>query len=136
MIGARHKSNAYLLNSLETEGEYMPSFSDIQAFVNYKINNRLSLNTLFNYSNNKYQHIPANKTTRFGTISVPLELRIYFEGQEIDSYETFFNTYNLSYQANDHLKTDLILTAFQTYESETFDILGQYWLSEVDNDLG
>ena len=35
-----------------------------------------------------------------------------------------------------HLKTDLTLTAFQTYESETFDILGQYWLSEVDNDLG
>ena len=136
LIGARHKSNAYLLNSLETEGEYKPSFSDIQAFVNYQISNRLSLNTLFNYSNNKYQHIPANKTTRFGTISVPLELRIYFEGQEIDSYETFFNAYNLSYQANEHLKTDLTLTAFQTYESETFDILGQYWLSEVDNDLG
>ena len=136
LIGARHKSNAYLLNSLETEGEYKPSFSDIQAFVNYQISNRLSFNTLFNYSNNKYQHIPANKTTRFGTISVPLELRIYFEGQEIDSYETFFNAYNLSYQANEHLKTYLTLTAFQTYESETFDILGQYWLSEVDNDLG
>ena len=69
-------------------------------------------------------------------LAFPLELRIYFEGQEIDSYETFFNAYNLSYQANDHLKTDLTLTTFQTYESETFDILGQYWLSEVDNDLG
>ena len=80
--------------------------------------------------------ILANKTTRFGTISVPLELRIYFEGQEIDSYETFFNAFNLSYQANEHLKTDLILTAFQTYESETFDILGQYWLYELENDLG
>ena len=104
LLGVRHKSNAYLLNSLETEGEYKPSFSDIQAFVNYQISNRLSFNTLFNYSNNKYQHIPANKTTRFGTISVPLELRIYFEGQEIDSYETFFNAFNLSYQANEHLK--------------------------------
>jgi hypothetical protein len=136
LLGVRHKSNAYLLNSLETEGEYKPSFSDIQAFVNYQISERLSFNTLFNYSRNKYQHIPTNKTTRFGTISVPLELRIYFEGQEIDNYETFFNAYNLSYQANDNLKTDLTLTAFQTYESETFDILGQYWLSEVDNNLG
>ena len=136
LLGVRHKSNAYLLNSLETEGEYKPSFSDVQAFLSYQISKRLSLNTLLNYSRNKYQHKPANKTTRFGTISVPLELRIYFEGQEIDSYETFLNAYNLSFQANENLKTDLTFTAFQTYESETFDILGQYWLSEVDNDLG
>ena len=130
LIGARHKSNAYLLNSLETEGEYKPSFSDIQAFVNYQISNRLSFNTLFNYSNNKYQHIPANKTTVLVQLAFPWNYAFILKDRN-DNYETFFNAYNLSYQANEHLKTDLTLTAFQTYESETFDILGQYWLQKL-----
>ena len=136
LIGLRHKSNQYLLNSLETQGEYKPQFTDIQSYLNYQLNDKISMSALLNYSKNKYQHIPANKTTRFGTISVPLELRIYFEGQEVDSYETFFGAYDFNYSVSQDLKLNFTLSAFQTYESETFDILGQYWLSEVDNDLG
>ena len=94
------------------------------------------MSTLLNYSNNKYQHIPSNSTTRFGTVSMPLELQIFFEGQEIDQYETFFGAYDLQYSPLNNLKLNVIVSGFQTYESETFDILGQYWLSEVDNNLG
>ena len=136
LLGVRNKSNQYLLNSLETQGEYKPSFTDFQSFIDYKFNNKFSMSTLLNYSRNKYQHIPSNKTTRFGTISVPLELRIYFEGQEVDSYETFFGAHEFKYLPKSNLKLQMTLSAFQTFESETFDILGQYWLSEVDNDLG
>lgn len=136
LVGVRHKSNQYLLNSLETQGEYNPNFTDIQSFINHKINDKWSISTLFNYSRNKYQHIPANKTTRFGTISVPLELRVYFEGQEIDSYETFFGASNFLYRPINNMNMSFTFSAFQTFESETFDILGQYWLSEIDNDLG
>ncbi len=136
LVGVRHKSNQYLLNSLETKGQYKPRFTDFQAYVNYAVNSRWSMSTLLNYSNNKYHHIPTNSTTRFGTISVPLELRIFFEGQEIDQYETFFGAYNLQFTPKSNLKLNVTASAFQTYESETFDILGQYWLSEVDNNLG
>ena len=136
LLGVRHKANQYLLNSLETKGEYKPRFTDVQAMLTYTINNKWSMSTLLNYSNNKYQHIPSNSTTRFGTVSIPLELRIFFEGQEIDQYETFFGAYDLQYSPLNNLKLNVIVSGFQTYESETFDILGQYWLSEVDNNLG
>ena len=136
LLGVRHKTNQYLLNSLETKGEYKPHFTDVQAMITYAASSKWSMTTLLNYSNNKYLHIPSNATTRFGTISIPLELRIYFEGQEIDQYETFFGAYDLQFTPRKNLNLNVTLSGFQTFESETFDILGQYWLSEVDNNLG
>lgn len=136
LFGARKKSNQYVLNSLDTKGEYKPSFADIQTYLNYDITDKWSVSFLGNYSKNKYHHIPQNRTTRFGTISVPLEVRIFFEGQEIDQYETFFGAFNSSFQPNKNVHLNFTASAFRTYESETFDILGQYWLYELDNDLG
>ena len=136
LIGARNKSTKYILNSLDTQGEYNPSFSDIQSYLSYTINDKWSVSYLGNYSKNTYQHIPQNRVTRFGTISVPLEVRIFFEGQEIDEYETFFNAINTSWQPNVNTNLNFIVSTFKSYESETFDILGQYWLYELENDLG
>ena len=136
LVGARKKSTKYVLNSLDTQGEYNPDFSDIQTYLSYAINNKWSVSYLGNYSKNTYHHIPQNRETRFGTISVPLEVRIFFEGQEIDEYETFFNAINTSWQPSENTNLNFTASAFRTYESETFDILGQYWLYELDNDLG
>ncbi len=136
LIGARKKSTKYVLNSLDTQGEYTPDFTDVQTYVNYDFSDQLSIAYLGNYSNNRYQQIPQNRSTRFGTISVPLEVRIFFEGQEIDEYETFFNALSFNWQPNSNINLNLTGSAFTTYESETFDILGQYWLYEIENDLG
>ena len=65
-----------------------------------------------------------------------LKLRIYFEGQESDKYNSYFGAFNTSILPN--LKTKLNFTAsgFQTIESESYDILGEYWLYQLDNNLG
>lgn len=136
LIGARKKSTKYVLNSLDTQGEYTPDFTDVQTYVSYDFSDQLSIAYLGNYSNNRYQQIPQNRSTRFGTISVPLEVRIFFEGQEIDEYETFFNALSFNWQPNSNINLNLTGSSFTTYESETFDILGQYWLYEIENDLG
>ena len=34
----RYRKNAYLINSLDTKGDYQPSFIDYQGFFNYYIN--------------------------------------------------------------------------------------------------
>jgi len=136
LIGVRRKSNSYLLNSLDTEGEYTPNFVDIQSLINYKLNDSWSMSFLTNYSKNKFQHIPQTKTTRFGTISIPLELFVYFEGKEIDQYQTYFGSYSLKHQPKKNINLRLNITGFRTFESETFDILGQYFLSQIDGDLG
>ncbi|MGC6429368.1 MAG: TonB-dependent receptor [Flavobacteriales bacterium] len=136
ILGARSKSNSYLLNSLETQGEYKPKFFDFQSYINYDINDIFSMSLLTNFSKNIYQHTPQTKKTRFGTISTPLELFIYFEGNEIDQYETTFGAYSLKSRPLENLNLNLNISAFQTYESETYDILAQYYLSQVDGDLG
>ena len=41
--------------------------------------------------------IPKNRETEFGTVNEALRLTIYFEGQEIDKYETYFGALSTSY---------------------------------------
>ena len=37
ILGIRNKSNQYILNSLDTEAEYQPRFTDIQTLINYQL---------------------------------------------------------------------------------------------------
>ena len=90
LLGLRHKSNQYLLNSLDTEAEYRPRFSDLQTFINYKLNTNWDISFLSNTSSNQYQMIPQDRNTDFGTFNEALRLTIFFEGQELDKYQTYF----------------------------------------------
>lgn len=136
LVGIRHKTNQYLLNSLDTEADYTPRFSDIQTFINYELNTDWKINFLGNISKNEYQMIPKNRETEFGTVNEALKLKIYFEGQELDKYETYFGALSTIYQPNNQLKLQFTASAFQTFEEENFDILGEYWLYQLDNNLG
>ena len=49
LLGVRNKSNQYLLNSLETQGEYKPNFTDVQSYINYGFSDKFSMSTLLNY---------------------------------------------------------------------------------------
>ena len=135
-LGLRHKSNQYLLNSLDTEAEYRPRFSDLQTFINYKLNTNWDISFLSNISSNQYQMIPQDRNTDFGTFNEALRLTIFFEGQELDKYQTYFGALSTKYNPNTKLKLELTASAFQTYEEENFDILGEYWLYQLDNNLG
>ncbi len=136
LLGLRHKSNQYLLNSLDTEAEYRPRFSDLQTFINYKLNTNWDISFLSNISSNQYQMIPQDRNTDFGTFNEALRLTIFFEGQEVDKYQTYFGALSTKYNPNTKLKLELTASAFQTYEEENFDILGEYWLYQLDNNLG
>ena len=136
IIGIRQKSNQYILNSLDTKGDYKPSFTDLQAFVNYDITKKWSISFLGNYSINKYLMIPTTRQTKFGTISDAMELTVYFDGQELDSYNTTQGAIYSTWKPNNKLELKLIASAFSTRENEAYDIQGQYWLDLVDNTLG
>ena len=41
-----------------------------------------------------------------------------------------------SYQPNNNLKLRFISSAFQTIESETYDIQGQYWIGRLETTFG
>ena len=136
LIGARHKTSQYLLNSLDTEADYTPKFSDIQTFVNYELNTNWKISFLGNISSNEYKMVPKNRETEFGTVNEALKLTIYFEGQEVDKYETYFGALTTSYQPSTKLQLQFTTSAFRTFEQENFDILGEYWLYQLENNLG
>ncbi len=136
LIGVRHKTNQYLLGTLDVEGEYQPTFTDVQAFLTYAINNKWSLDFLGNYSQNNYFFEPEVQKTRFGYFDDPRQLTVYFDGQEVDRFTTAMGALSLNYDHNDDLKLQLIGSIFQTDENETFDIFGQYLMHRVGTDFG
>tara|TARA_B100000902_G_C27322533_1_gene925732 strand:+ start:6374 stop:8863 length:2490 start_codon:yes stop_codon:yes gene_type:complete len=136
MTGIRRKSTQYILNSLDTDADYKPVFIDFQSYLKYKINNKWDVSFLANISSNTYNMIPENRDTEFGTLNEALKLTIFFDGQEIDQYKTYFGALKSSYRLNDKIKLDFISSAFRTIEEEKFDIMGQYWLYQLDNSLG
>ena len=136
IIGARYKSNTYLLNSLDTKGEYKPRFWDIQSFVTYDVTDKWEMSFLTNYADNAYNFIPEDRETSFGTVNSALGLRIYFEGQEADRFKTFTGAYTNTFKPNSDLKLKFIVSGMRTIEKESYDILGQYYLNELDKNLG
>lgn len=134
--GFRYKTSQYVLNSLETKGDYNPNFYDFQAYLTYKVNRSLDFDFLGYYSLNSYKFIPENRETSFGTINDALNLKIYYDGNEVDRFETYLGAFTTNFNPTENLSLKLILSAFQTLEQETYDIQGQYYLNELDNTIG
>lgn len=130
--GIRYKTNQYLLGSLETKGEYNPSFLDYQTYISWQPNKKWSFDVIGNISQNKYDFVPENRNTNFGTMQDVKSFKVYFDGQEKDLFRTFFGTFSLSRHFGPKSKLSLLGSAFMTQERETYDIQGQYWLSETN----
>ncbi len=136
LAGARYKSNSYVLSALETEGDYKPNFADVQTLFSYRINPKMELSFLGNYARNSYRVEPSSRQTEFGTVQEAYRLNIYFEGQELDRFENYMGALSLDYYPVEKLKLQFIGSAFQTRESETFDILGEYYIGRLENQIG
>ena len=135
MHGIRYKTSSYLLGTLDTKGEYNPSFIDYQTYMTYQLKPKWELTFLGNFSQNSYQFVPQDRETTFGTYNMARKLTIYFEGQEQDLFRTSFGALTLNFKPKVGMKLSLLASAFHTNESETYDILGEYVLSEVKVDL-
>jgi hypothetical protein len=133
LAGYRYKTTSYLLNTLETSGDYKPQFSDFQTLLSYQLTKKMEISFLGNYSSNLYQFVPSTRNTEFGTKDLPLNLRIYYDGQELDQYKTYLGALSLRWIPVKGLSLKVTASAFRTSEEETFDIMGQYWINELDN---
>ena len=136
LTGLRYKTTAYLLNSLEVEGEYNPQFSDFQALLRYKLNKNMEFSFLGNFGITRYDFVPVIQSTDFGTSQSPLNLTIFYEGNEMDRFDTYQGAFTFNYKPSAKVNLKLISSGFRTSELETFDILGQYLINELDNTVG
>lgn len=134
MHGFRYKTSSLLLGTLDTKGEYNPSFLDYQTYLTYQLKPKWEMTFLGNFSQNSYLFKPQDRETSFGTYNMGRKLKVYFEGQEEDLFRTSFGALTLNFKPLTGMKLSLLSSAFHTNENETFDILGEYVLSEVKMD--
>ena len=130
--GIRYKTTQYLLGTMDTKGEYRPNFIDYQAFLNYTPNDRWRISFLGNISDNHYNFYPEDRETSFGTMEDVKSFRVYFDGQEKDVFRTYFGSLDITRNFGKNTSLSLIASAFHTKEQETYDIQGQYWLTQTE----
>jgi hypothetical protein len=133
-MGARYKSVKLLLGTLESRGEYDPSFFDFQGYFTYQLSNKLELNFLGTASSNIYNFYPERRNSRAGTATNAQILNIYYEGKEIDRYYTYTEALNFNYKPTENTALSFTASAFQTIEQETYDILETYYFNEVGDE--
>ncbi len=139
LAGARYKTNQYLLNTLEVEGEYIPRFLDFQAYLTYDVNRDWQLAFLANFNQSKYQYKPTSRSTAFGFVTYALRLFSVFEGQEDDHFATRMGGVSATYlpaKASHPLFLKFLVSTFTSREVEGIDIIGNYRLSEIDINPG
>ena len=131
MTSVRYKTTRYLLGSLDTNGEYKPSFLDYQLVLQFHPSERWSLDVMGNLSDNNYRFIPSERDTRFGTMDNPKSFRVYFDGQEKDQFRTLFGSATLTRHFSPKTFAALKFSSYATREQENYDIQGQYWLQDA-----
>jgi hypothetical protein len=136
IMGLRQKSNQFLLDKLDTRGEYKPSFTDIQGLFSYQLTKKTEVALLGNFSQNKYRVYPTTRNTEFGNINEALRFTVFFGGSEQDWYQTSQGALSFTTRINDKLKLKHTGSLFFTREQEFYDVLGEYFLDELERDLG
>lgn len=136
LVGVRYRDNSLFVNSKQIETNFRPRFTDVQGYLSYEHNEQWTFNFLGTFSLNDYDYQPVTRRTRFGTVSDPLELIVFYDGQERDQFLTIFGALSAEYQVNEDLKLTANVSAYNTQEEEYFDIAANYNIGEVDSNIG
>ncbi|MBN8864467.1 MAG: TonB-dependent receptor [Sphingobacteriales bacterium] len=138
LIGARNRSNRNLLSRQETQGNYVPASSDLQALLTYQLNSRWQAEFFGNYSQSKFSLNPEFSQLTTSVFSPfftsNLGLDIYFSGQERDQYETQMTGISFTNQVSRRLKLKWMASRFVNDEQERIDIQGAYLFGDRDFD--
>lgn len=136
LFGIRQRSNRYLLRSLDTQGDYRPNFVDVQSQIMFDYNDKWQFSFLGNYARNKYNFIPETRTSRFGTVTQVKQLTVYFDGQEVNDFETYLGSFTASFKPNEKTVLKFISSVFRSFETEKANVKGEYLIYDVEADLG
>jgi hypothetical protein len=132
LAGVRHKSNAYLLNTLDVDGDYRPTFTDAQLLLKGQISSKSTLEVLLAFANNNYSVTPSQSTTSFGTFNKELRLQVAFDGKQEMKYRTYQGALKHEYIINKKLIWTNLASISSYNELENIDVEGGYRLCDVD----
>jgi len=133
LSGIRYYNKSLVLNSLKTQGEYSPQFMDWQTYMDYELTKKVTISLLNNISNTSYYFVPKELEQAVGSLDNMMKVNIYYNGQEFDRFLTYQTAIGFNYNASENVKLKWTNSFYSTQEYETFDILAQYYISEIDN---
>lgn len=134
IVGARYQNRNFILNTLEGDTNFNPEYYDVQANLNYQLNEKWNINFLGTISRSKFEMVPNNRNTYFGTLTNPLLLTVYYNGKEDDRFGTETGSLSFNFKPSSKVDLGLDVFAYHSKEREYFDIQGAYLISEVDQD--
>ena len=138
LAAVRNKNNRNLLSNQPTQGAYIPSASDAQAYITYQLNSKWQLELLGIFSTSSFSFFPESVKKTSSVFSplytANLGLDIYFEGQEKDQYNTSLIGASIVNTVSKKLRIKWMISQFKDKEKENFDIAGAYLFGDRDFD--
>ena len=140
VFGVRNRTNRNLLSSQETQGNYIPSSSDLQSLITWKPTDKWDLEMLANLSTSRFTFFPQSSQLNasvFSTLySQDIGVDIVFSGQERDKYSTNFIGFSATQKVRKNLKLKWMLNSFADNEEQNQDITGAYLIGDRDKTSG
>ncbi|MEY4703374.1 MAG: hypothetical protein RIR96_1271 [Bacteroidota bacterium] len=136
LVAARNRNNQSILSSQATVGSYLPSASDFQGLLQYKINEKNSIEILGIYSKSRFNFFPESVQKTAAVFSPlyasNLGLDIYFEGAEKDRYATSLTGLTWNNKPREKWNIKWMISHFRDREKESLDIASAYLFGERD----
>ena len=108
----------------------------MQGLINIGIGRKTEFEILGNYSANRFDFRPEDRSTSTGVVNNVVRLDVFFDGQEIDRFKTGMVGASILTRPNDSLGLKWMVSGYRALEDENFDIIGDYWLGAVESNLG
>ncbi|MCJ7936343.1 MAG: TonB-dependent receptor plug domain-containing protein [Chryseobacterium sp.] len=132
LFSGRYRNTNLVLNTLNEDTDFNPSYWDFQSYINYHVNDKFSMSFIGYYSKNDYEMIPKEKNVTFGTLQQPINVGIGYLGKENDQYKNMMGTFSMNYKPSDKWRLTLDSFAYQNREKEYYTIHSNYSLQTFD----
>lgn len=132
LFSGRYRNTNLVLNTLNEDTDFNPTYYDFQSYLNYHVNSKLSLSFIGYYSKNDYEMVPKERSVDFGTINQPINLSVFYNGKENDQYKNMMGTFSVNYKPSDKWRFTLDSFSYQNREREYYSIASSYILQTFD----
>ncbi len=137
LVGTRYKDTRYVLGNLDTKGNYLPRFTDLQALLRIGLSKQPGRSELLlfgAYARNRYFLRPTTRSSTFGTASRQLHFSIDFEGEEVLKHDVSHAGAKWIYNITPKTSIQLLNIHALSYERSYYDIISTFRLCDVIED--
>ncbi|UWX61744.1 TonB-dependent receptor [Chryseobacterium oranimense] len=132
LFSGRYRNTNLVLNTLNEDTDFNPTYWDFQSYINYHLNDKFSMSFIGYYSKNDYEMVPKAKSVTFGSLQQPITVNIGYGGKEQDMYKNMMGTFSLNFKPSDQWKFTLDSFAYQNREKEYYSIASSYEIQTFD----